>query len=81
MADWQDFLSPADQWFVAYAVGPMAIAVSLFSVGHSVELYLKAAFAKQTGDVEKAMKFGHNLKGLWDALKALDPAFMPSCEL
>ena len=81
MADWDDFLWPADQWFVAYATAPPAPAVTLFAIGHTVELYLKAAFMKQTGDEQQAMAFNHKIKRLWDTLKANDPAFMPSYEL
>src|SRR3712207_497878 len=81
MAEWHDFLDPADDWFVTYAMAPLAMAVSLFAVGHTVELYLKATYAKQTGDMNQAMKFGHRLKDLWDCLKARDPAFMPSYEI
>ena len=82
MYDWHAFLWPADEWLVAYAISPSDLAsVKLFSIGHALELYLKAAYAKGTGNVKDAIGFGHNIFQLWKACKDLDPNFLPGREL
>jgi len=59
----------------------MCHSVQLFTVGHAVELYLKAAHTKLLGDMQKAMRFGHNVRQLWDACKAKDPTFLTGREI
>lgn len=56
-------------------------SVSLFLVGHTVEMYLKAASAKITGDLNEAIQFGHKIKDIWFNCKKHDPDFMPSFEI
>src|ERR1700741_3049891 len=68
-----------DEWLIAYAcVPPHAMSASLFSVGHAVELYLKAAHVAYFGDISKAIKYGHKVMDLWGACRAKDPDFMSS---
>jgi hypothetical protein len=81
MYEWHSFLQAADEWFITYSLPPMLMKVKFFAIGHTVELYLKAANTKITGDIERAMKFGHNLKAIWDDCKAKDSAFMPKYEI
>ena len=81
MYEWHSFLIAADEWFITYSLPPMLMNVKFFAIGHTVELYLKAANTKITGDIERAMKFGHNLKAIWDDCKAKDSAFMPQYEI
>jgi hypothetical protein len=81
MYDWHSFLWAADEWFIIYSLPPMLMKVKFFAIGHTVELYLKAANTKITGDIERAMKFGHNLKAIWDDCKAKDSAFMPQYKI
>jgi len=80
--EWDCFLWAADEWIVNYSLPyqPM-VAVKLFSIGHAFELYVKAANAKQTGDVDGAVKFGHNIPKLWADCKRRDGAFLPQFEL
>ena len=55
--------------------------MQLFVIGHSVELYLKSCYTKLTGNAQKAVRFGHDIAGLWSACKQADHAFMPHYEL
>jgi len=83
MNDWRSFLSPADEWYVTYAVVPSDCAsVVAFSMGHTVELYLKAVVAKRTGKTvdEIRMEYRHKIKKLWDECK-IDQNFMPNHEI
>ena len=81
MYEWHSFLSAADEWFIAYALPPVLMDVKFFAIGHTVEMYLKAANTKITGDIKRAMKFGHQIKAIWDDCKAKDSAFMPQYEI
>jgi len=80
--NWNCFLGTADEFLIAYAKISLGAnpPLQFFIIGHAVELYLKAANAKITGDVNKSVKFGHNLYGLWKACKK-DPSFMPNFEI
>lgn len=57
------------------------MSVKFFAIGHTVELYLKAANTKITGDIERAIRFGHQIKAIWDDCKVNDSAFMPKYEI
>jgi hypothetical protein len=81
MYDWHSFLQAADEWFIIYSLPPPLRHVKLFAIGHTVELYLKAANTKITDDIKGAMNFRHNLKAIWDDCKAKDSAFMPQYEI
>ncbi len=81
MYEWHSFLDPADEWFITYSLPPPLTSVKLFAIGHTVELYLKAANAKMSGDIERAIKFGHEVKAIWDDCKARDSRFMPNYQL
>ena len=81
MYDWHSFLWAADEWFITYSLPPMLMHVKFFAIGHTVELYLKAAYTKITGDIDRAIGFGHEVKTIWDECKAKDPAFMPQYEI
>ncbi len=79
---WDSFLQTADEWIVNYSLPIMNLtAVKLFSVGHAFELYLKAANTKITGDIDRAIGFGHDLPRVWEDCKNQDPSFLPMYEL
>ena len=74
----------ADEWIINYSLPSrpfFSIGVKLFSVGHAFELYLKAANTKITGDIDRAIKFGHNLPKIWRDCEAQDRNFLPGWEL
>jgi hypothetical protein len=80
--EWDVFLWAADEWIINYSLPPMTLnAVKLFSIGHSLELYLKAANSKITGDIEAAISFGHNIPRIWADCKSRDQNFLPGHEL
>lgn len=81
MYEWYSFLEAADEWFITYSLPPPLRDVKFFAIGHTVELYLKAAYTKITGDIDRAISFGHKVKAIWDACKGKDPAFMPQYEI
>lgn len=82
MHDWWSFLRAADEWFVNYASVPADLSsVITFSIGHTVELYLKATYVKNTGDMHQAIKYGHKIRELWGACKSYDKNFMPNYEI
>ena len=70
----------ADQFFVSYSVQPLFISVKLFEIGHVVELYVKAALIKFTGNDQLPIKYGHNIKRIW-AEWIKDKFFMPNYEI
>jgi hypothetical protein len=83
MSNWDDFCDTADQFFISYSISfeePL-LPVKLFEIGHTIELYLKAAYIKKTGDIEKAIKFNHRIKQIWYDCKVLDSTFMPNYEI
>lgn len=80
MHEWHSFLEAADEWFITYSLPPPLTCVKLFAIGHTVELYLKAANTKFRKDINRAIKFGHNIKSIWNDCKK-DSKFMPSFEI
>jgi hypothetical protein len=79
---WNSFLQCADPWIVEYSLPPgRNYPVKLFCIGHALELYLKGTNAKMTGDIDKAVRFGHSIKRIWDDCKSKDSAFLPDHEL
>ena len=81
MYEWNSFLIAADEWFITYSLPPIIMGVKFFAIGHTVELYLKAANTKITGDIERAIRFRHQIKAIWDDCKAKDSDFMPKYEI
>lgn len=80
--EWDSFVIAADEWIIAYSLPPANLtSVKLFSIGHAVELYLKAAYTKMTGNIKEAIGFGHKIVKIWDDCKKQDPNFLPSYEL
>jgi hypothetical protein len=80
--DWKCFVSVADQWIISYSAPPDALsAVKIFSVGHALELYLKACYTKLTEDIDRAIRFGHDIPAIWFACKNLDSNFLPGRDL
>ncbi len=80
--DWDSFLIAADEWIVNYSLPVMRLtSVKLFSVGHALELYLKASNTKINGDIDRAIKFGHDLPRIWADCKQHDPEFLPEYQL
>ncbi|MDD5116434.1 MAG: hypothetical protein PHW98_05155 [Candidatus Omnitrophica bacterium] len=78
--DWCRFLYTADEFLVAYTVIPPRLMISLFLVGHAAELYLKAVFTKQTGNIDKAVRYGHRIKELFIKCKENDKSFLPDLD-
>jgi hypothetical protein len=82
MADWKSFVNLGDEWLISYAIPPMhSVSVKLFTIGHALELYLKAVIAKRTGSVDGLVLYGHNIKKMWDECKGIDPNFMHDYEI
>jgi hypothetical protein len=80
--EWDAFIWAADEWIINYSLPPMTLnAVKLFSVGHALELYLKAANTKITGDIDRAISFGHDIPTIWGDCRLQDPGFLPTYEL
>jgi hypothetical protein len=60
--EWRGFVQGAEEWLLNYLSAPdRLINVKPFSIGHSFELYLKAAYASGKNDVPGAVKYGHKL--------------------
>lgn len=75
---WKDYAEDADEFFVAYAVTcPYFLHNHFFLIGHAVELYLKAIYIKQTNDENAAMKYRHDVKGLFESCQNNVPPFLP----
>lgn len=79
MSNWFMFTRCADEWLMNYWIATPLASVRQFSVGHALELYLKAAVAKIEGEKE-AMAAGHNVLRLWKKCKE-DPMFIPGYKL
>lgn len=81
--DWERFLHAADEWLVVYSIIllPFSMSTRLFTVGHAVELYLKGTLSKLTGDIEAAIRYGHDIKKMWNKCKQLSNSFMPSFDI
>ena len=47
MPEWIMFLYIADEFLISYSTPPYLVSVKLFEIGHVIELYLKAAYAKK----------------------------------
>jgi hypothetical protein len=76
---WGRFARDADEFFISYIMvvcDSSFLFSTHFLIGHSVELYLKAVYIKQTGDVAGAS--GHNVRELFEACQKGKPPFMPS---
>lgn len=77
MHTWHSLADSGDEWLVAYAcIPPAATGASLYSIGHAIELYLKAAHTVKFGDIGTAIGFGHRLWDIWNACRANDSGFM-----
>ncbi len=82
MPTWSRFVEQGDEWLIAYAcIPPFAVGASLFSVGHAVELYLKAVYVAKFGTEAEATKFGHRIWNLWDKCRSRDSNFMSAYQL
>lgn len=80
--EWDSFLLAADEWIINYSLPPMMLhSVKLFSIGHALELYMKAAYTKLSGDIDEAVGFRHDIPRIWAACRAKDPGFLPQYEL
>jgi hypothetical protein len=87
MRYWKHYLRPADEWLINYAIQPSGsgpnhnlVSVTTFSVGHAIELYLKATYVKIIPASEQYSDLvdNHKLARIWKACAAQDPSFMPS---
>lgn len=81
--EWHSFLTVADEWLINYSLPTDGFlpSVKLFSIGHALELYLKATISKTTGNVNRAIGYGHDLKKMWDDRKKENENFMPDYEI
>jgi len=80
MPEWIIFLYIADEFLVSYSTPPFLVSVKLFEIGHAIELYLKAAYVKKTGNIDAAISKDHNIRELWNECKN-DNTFMPNYEI
>jgi len=75
----------ADCFFIQYSVmceySKFCISGNLFSIGQSVELYLKAVFIYQTGNSKKAFEYGHKIRDLYKACQKEDSNFIPTFKI
>jgi hypothetical protein len=79
---WNRLAQEGDEWIVSYACTSGIVgSASLFSIGHAFELYLKAVHTKNSGNVDEAIKFGHNVKKLWEECKKKDSSFLSDYEI
>jgi len=75
---WLAFAGLADQYFVAYACTPhICVGPAYQDLAHSIELYLKAALIKVTGDAQQARKHGHSVGALLRECQRMDSTFLP----
>lgn len=83
MSDWKSFVIIADEFVISYANPPFtyAIMAKSFIIGHTVELYLKAVYIKQTGEIDKVIWYGHKIDKLLLECKRNDEKFLPSYDL
>ena len=82
MYDWHSFAYQGDECLINFACAtPYTPSVNIFIIGHALELYLKAVYAKKFVDINVAIKFGHKIKDLWDKCKQKDPLFLPNYEI
>jgi len=79
---WNAWLYSANEWLINYSLPPHdLLSVKLFSIGHCLELYLKAYITKQTGSYEKATKHGHKIISLWQECISHNSEFLANYEL
>jgi len=80
--EWRTFLWTADEFLIEYSLPlPFLTAVKQFLIGHVVELYLKAAYTKMTGDHRSAINYGHKIKNLLGACQKHTPSFMQGYQI
>ena len=80
--EWDSFLLAADEWIINYSLPPMMLhSVKLFSIGHALELYMKATYTKLSGEIDEAIGFRHDIPGIWAACRGRDPGFLPQYQL
>lgn len=70
-------MDSGDAFLISYAVLPPIPEVTLFLVGHAVELYLKAVLTKQTRNIDETIKFGHSVGDLLMECQKNEASFMP----
>jgi len=75
---WGGFVWDAEDFFVSYLESSRChmLKSHLFLIGHSIELFLKAIYIDQTGDVDKAIKFKHNIRSLFEKCQTGNSPFM-----
>lgn len=80
--NWISWLYSANEWLINYSLPPQdLVSVKLFSIGHCLELYLKAYITKQTGLYSEAIKHGHKIVSLWQECKSYNSNFLINYEL
>lgn len=77
---WNGYLVDAEDFFISYmtACEIPNLSTCLFLIGHSVELFLKAVFIKQTNDENTAINTAHNVRELFELCQGNDLHFMPN---
>lgn len=77
---WNGYLVDAEDFFISYmaACEISSLSTGLFLIGHSMELFLKAVFIKQTNDENTAINTAHNVRELFELCQRNDPYFMPN---
>jgi hypothetical protein len=78
---WQNFTMLGDQFIVAYSrLDAQTVPVTLFTVGHAVELYLKATILKIDPDFD-ILSLGHRIDKMILKVNELEPTLLNSYKL
>ncbi len=78
---WQNFAMLGDEFLVGYSrLDSRIVPVSLFTIGHAVELYLKATVLKIAPDFN-VRRLGHKVGDTIQTIRSLDAALLPNYQL
>ncbi|MBL0145374.1 MAG: hypothetical protein IPP48_06080 [Chitinophagaceae bacterium] len=78
---WQNFAMLGDQYLVAYSrLDAQTVPVTLFTVGHAAELYLKATVLK-IDPAFNVLRLGHKIDDIIKKVQELEPSLLTSYNL
>lgn len=73
---WQNLTMLGDEFIIAYSrLDGQTVPVTLFTIGHAVELYLKATILKLDPNID-ILKLGHRVDKLIEKVKDLEPTLL-----
>lgn len=83
---WQGIYEPADEWLITCAITPFVLSSHNFALGHTIELYMKAAYVKlynitHLKDDPNNLLHTHYIRKLLKKCKEKDNSFLPNYEL